>query len=118
MKICLRRAMVLTLIYTLFCCSANAVEYESFGKRDPFVPLAGINLEYKAVGSTGEIKTIDDVVLQGIVVGADGANSAVLNDQVMIAGDVLDSMRVESISDTLVKVTIGDQTYDIRLYEE
>ncbi|MFH1665752.1 MAG: hypothetical protein ABIA77_06380, partial [Candidatus Omnitrophota bacterium] len=70
----------LALLVCLVCVSTvcRALEYNSFGRRDPFVPLVGVPKEGPA-GGVGSILAVGDVVLQGVVQGADGEKCAVIN---------------------------------------
>jgi len=94
----------------------SAAEYDSRDRRDPFVPLAGVFIEADASG--GAILSINDVLLQGIVIGADGMNSAIINDQVMREGDTKDSMEIKSIGEGEIEIIINDQSHKVKLYDE
>lgn len=98
------------------CFAQNAAEYKSFGRRDPFVPLVGTSRE-GAAGDTWGILTIDDVVLQGIVVSPDGARSVVINGEIMKEGDKKERLFVESITENTVTIVIEEQKHELKLYE-
>ncbi|RKY42968.1 MAG: hypothetical protein DRP85_01180 [Candidatus Makaraimicrobium thalassicum] len=99
------------------CSSGVASEYNAFGRRDPFVPLVGVPREGTKGGILG-ILTIDDVVLQGIVVGPDGARNAIINGEVLKEKDRVERLFVESIGDNTVTVKIDDDRFELKLYEE
>ncbi len=107
------------ILYAVSVCSfAYTSEYESYGNRDPFVPLVGVDpLESAAMGE-GVILSVNDVFLQGVVIGVDGRNSAIINGEVMMVGSVKDNMTVESIENNSVKVKIADRVHEIMLYTE
>ncbi len=94
----------------------SAAEYDPQSRRDPFVPLAGVFIDADASG--GAILSINDVLLQGIVTGADGINSAIINNQVMREGDTKDSMEIKSIGEGEIEIIINDQSHKVKLYDE
>lgn len=90
--------------------------YSSFGKRDPFVPLVGGGTA-RAKEGLEDILTVEDVSLQGILVGEAGVKSVIINGEVIGQGEQRGIFSIENISDNTVKVKIGEDVYDINLYE-
>ena len=108
-----------TLIIAMLHAAAYAVAphvYETKGKRDPFVPLLGVNVS--AASSLDDIVSIDDVVLQGIVTGSGGEKIAILNGEMIGDGKTKGRVTVKSISENKVIVKIDDEERTIAIYEE
>ncbi len=63
------------------------------------------------------ILTIDDVLLQGILVGDDGVRSVILNGEVLKEGDRVARVFVGSIGDNVVTIRIDDVEHEVKLYE-
>jgi len=95
-----------------------AGEYDSSGRRDPFVPLIGVSKKVGIRNSGETIISIDDVVLQGIVVNPDGTRSAVINGEVISEGDTLEQVLITSIGTNSVIVELNAQKHELKLYEE
>lgn len=94
---------------------AGAVfEYESNGKRDPFVPLVG---QEKAKKSSGleDITSIEDVRLEGIAMGASGKNAAILNGRMVKDNDVFGVLHIKNISQSTVQLSIEGKDYTLKL---
>jgi hypothetical protein len=107
--------MAFSLMFmVIFCGRGGALEYNARGRRDPFVPLAGVTRK----GTTGGIYSVDDVMLQGIVIGPDGAYNAIINGKVVKAGDTVGRLFVESIENNVVVIKIGELTHKVKLYDK
>ena len=101
----------------MFCCrGANAFEYDSYGKRDPFVPLVGAAARARNSG-VGGVLSVDDVVLQGIVVDANGKRNVIINGEILGEGDTKESITVKSIGKNDVVIRIDDEEHTLKLYE-
>ena len=90
--------------------------YDSEGKRDPFVPLVGV-VGASSASDIGGITSLDGVSLQGIIVDPAGNRSVILNGEIMKEGDGFGDLTIVTIGNNEVKVKIGQQTHDLRLYE-
>ena len=90
--------------------------YDSEGKRDPFVPLVGV-VGASSASDIGGITSLDGVSLQGIIVDPAGNRSVILNGEIMKEGDIFGDLTIVTISNNEVKVKIGQQIHDLRLYE-
>lgn len=94
---------------------AGAVfEYESNGKRDPFVPLIG---QEKAKKSSGleDITSIEDIKLEGIAMGASGKKAAILNGRMVKDNDVFGALHIKNISQSTVQLSIEGKDYTLKL---
>ncbi len=108
----------LILLFMVFCSERGiASEYNSRGRRDPFVSLAGVAKDGTSEGIIG-IYSVDDVVLQGIVIGPDGTYNAIINGEVIKAGDRIGRLSVEFVGNNVVEVKIGEMTHKLKLYDE
>jgi len=112
------RGMIFALVFAMsFCGTGRVLEYNSRGRRDPFVPLVGVGREGGAIGLAG-VYSVDDVVLQGIVTGPDGAYNAIMNDEVVKAGKTVGRLSVEAINHNSVTIKIGELTHKLKLYDK
>jgi hypothetical protein len=96
----------------------NTYQYESLGRRDPFVPLVGVTSRRESVRGLEGILSIEDVSLQGILVGPDGSRSVIINGEVVEEGKKIGTLMVESIKDNEVTVRIDEDTHTLKLYEQ
>lgn len=112
------RNMILISIFMIFffCSIGFAAGYESFGRRDPFVPLIGVpGAEHKGIW---DVLTIEDVMIQGITVDPDGARKVFINGESMKEGDKKGLLLVESIGNNVVKIKLDEEYHELKLYEE
>jgi len=97
--------------------SGTAVEtYDSMARRDPFVPLIGVSSDGVKQGLES-ILSVEDVSLQGILIGAGGKKSVIINGEVVDQGYKAGIFSVEHISDNDVTIKIGDDIYEVKLYD-
>jgi len=101
---------------SLFLSSADAFQYESKGKRDPFVPLVGA--EKPAAARLVDITSIEDLRLDGIALGAKGEAAAIINGELIKSGDKVGDITVRSITKTTVTLIIGGKAHELKLPEE
>jgi hypothetical protein len=104
------------LLTCVFSGSSYAFDYEAHGRRDPFVPLVGITETSSVSGAKG-ILTIEDVSLQGIVMGPKGGRAVVINGELMYEGQRVERLLIESIGDNIVMIKIDEERYYLKLYE-
>lgn len=105
--------VILTFIMMNMSC-ADAYVYSSNDKRDPFVPLVGAS----AISTgyvPGDISSINDIKLQGIIIDPDGTRSAVINGEILKEGQTFGSAKVEKIDSDAISVSIGGKTYKLDL---
>ncbi|MFH1305876.1 MAG: hypothetical protein ABIH74_05710 [Candidatus Omnitrophota bacterium] len=115
------RALALALAFAalLFSGSADGSDegkYDSRSRRDPFVPLAGV-AETGTKGNIQEVRTIDDVILQGVVGGSKGARSVIMNGEILKEGDTAGRVSVLSVGRDSVRIKIDEEEHEVRLYE-
>lgn len=96
----------------------TAFEYQADGRRDPFVPLVGVVVTSGGARGVGDILSIEDVSLQGILVGPDGTKMVIINGEMIKEGDKIGALVVESIGNNVVKLRIEDEVHEIHLYEQ
>ncbi|MFH1394943.1 MAG: hypothetical protein ABIH09_02165 [Candidatus Omnitrophota bacterium] len=95
-----------------------ANEYSSSDRRDPFVSLVGVQKETVQAGSAWNVFSIEDVVLQGIVMTPDGTRSAIINGEVINEGDGIDQLLVESVGKNAVVISINGEKHELSLFDE
>lgn len=105
-----------TFCLVVYCAVAIAFQYESRGKRDPFVPLVGI--ERPAVVRLADIMSVEDVKLEGIAIGAKGMKTAIINGELVKEGYKAGDVEVKSIKNRTVTIAITGKDYNISLAEE
>ncbi len=116
----IKRSVILCLVAVLcavgICVDCAAYQYEAYGRRDPFVPLIGVADASSASGARG-ILTIEDVSLQGLVMGPNGGRAVVINGELMQEGQQVERLLVESIGDNIVMIKIDEERFYLKLYE-
>ncbi|MFH1837468.1 MAG: hypothetical protein ABH862_05095 [Candidatus Omnitrophota bacterium] len=112
---CLITAIAVSFVMLIRCVPVFAGTYDPEKKRDPFVPLLGAGKEASSLGDG--VLSINDIALQGIVMGADGTYSAIINGEVMKAGDKTEQIEIRSITGNTVVIKIGEESYEVQLYE-
>jgi len=107
---------MLILLVSSFCRYGDCAAYNSYGKRDPFVPLVGAAAQSNVTGLSA-ISSIDDISLQGVVVDADGRKAVIINGEIMREGVQIGNLTVESIGENDVVVRLNDVKYTLKLYK-
>lgn len=113
------RAILIVLILLASGAATGRCEnyqYESRGKRDPFVPLVGS--ERPAIGRLEDVSSYTDVRLEGIASGTGGKIVAILNGQVVKEGDKYGEVQIQKITGTSVTILFNNRPYEINLSEE
>lgn len=89
--------------------------YDDHGRRDPLWPL---------VTSSGAVMNyetevfVSDLVLEGIIVEADGNNLAIVNGTVVKRNDAVGQYTVSEISANAVVLMKGQEKFTLRLKKE
>lgn len=99
-----------------FLYNAEAFQYESKGKRDPFVPLVGA--EKPAAARLADVTSVEDMRLEGVVLGAKGGAAAIINGELIKSGDKVGDIIVKSITKTTVTLSVGGKVHELKLPEE
>ncbi len=111
-------AVFVALVPVGHCEAGLEPEYDSGGRRDPFVPLIGVSPKDTARRGVWSVLSVDDVLLQGIVINPDGTRSAVINGEVIKKGEIIDQVLIKSVGENNVIIEINGRTHDLKLYEE
>lgn len=110
--------MYITVVAAVCGCWAGAgFGYESGGKRDPFIPLIGRERASRP-SSLEEVTLIEDVLLEGIAIGPQGKNIAILNGKMVKEKDEFGLIRIKRISMKTVELSIGGKDYTLSLQDE
>jgi len=107
------------IISVVLCLSVHAEDvhtYQSHGKRDPLVPLVGVNIS--AISSLEDVVSIEDVVLQGVATSAGGEKIVILNGEMVKEGKSGGHVTVKDISSDKVVIMIDDEEYVLTMREE
>ena len=89
--------------------------YEDHGNRDPFWPLVSDN------GSIISYETdfaISDLVLEGIMAGAEGSHVAMINGRIVTKGDQLGNFFIEDVQPESVIVIKDNLKFELKLEKE
>lgn len=113
--------MPVSLLIVLHCIVFDAVihaasfEYDSKGKRDPFVPLLG---QKKKAVTLEDVVSISDLTLEGIAAGQSGRRVVIVNGEMLKEGDKRGSLEVIKISDKGATVVFDGREEALALPEE
>lgn len=116
-----KRAYILCLLFLVASLFAQVsvgenFKYESHGKRDPFVPLVGV--DRPTVSRLEDVTSIADVKLEGIASSPKGNLIAVLNGVMVKEGDKFGDIEIKKITRKTVTIVMGGKSYDKELAEE
>ena len=112
-------SLSLSLLIVSIFVSAGAGEnykYESHGKRDPFVPLVGV--DWPAVSKLEDVTSIADLNLEGIASSPKGSLVAILNGEIVKEGDRFGDIKINKITKKTVTIIMGDKSYNKEISEE
>lgn len=113
------RILLLSMALSALCGPLGAADnykYESHGRRDPFVPLVG--MDRPAVSKLEDATSIADIKVEGIVSRSGGKMAAILNGQIVKEGDRFGDIEIKKISKKAVTIVMGAKNHDIMLIEE
>jgi len=88
--------------------------YDSHGKRDPFVSLAGG--EEKGIVAT-DVTGIEDISLQGVATDSKGRFVSIINSEVFKKGDKIGDVVIKEIKKDSVVVSVQGKDHILKLYE-
>ncbi len=113
------RVLIILLVFIILSAPlviADSFKYDAKAKRDPFVPLIGV--ERPKVSGLEGVASIEDVRLEGILTGAKGKMSAVINGEIVKVNDVVGEVTVKEISTRNMVITISGKDYTVSLPDE
>lgn len=122
MSLRLLRAATITLLSLAFAVmfispgAGDDRKYESRGRRDPFVPLVG--MDRPTVSKLEDVTSIADLRLEGIASSPAGKPIAIMNSEIVKEGDKFGIIEIERITKNTVTVVIDGRKYDKDLSEE
>ena len=90
--------------------------YDAHGRRDPFIPLIG--QEKNVSARLTDVRSVYEVDLEGIAMGADGKRLAIINGEIMKVGDRVGDLEVKKIELNSVTISIDGNLHTINLTEE
>lgn len=122
MKISIKTLLVSAGIGIIIASSLRDVDsqgyqYDSRGKRDPFIPLIGQGKASARI-DLEDVASIADVKLEGIAVNAKGKMIAIVNGSLLKEGDGAGIVRVLKVSKKSATLIVGGKEYDIELSGE
>ncbi len=98
------------IIFSMSSVSAEPVQYASKGKRDPFVQLVATSKQ--AIGGLLGVESVDEIVVEGIMMDADPINSVVVaNGSVLKEGEEVGDVK-------LIKIQADGAVFSVNGMEE
>jgi len=91
-------------------------KYEAMAKRDPFVPLVGV--ERTKVSGLEDVVSVDDVKFEGITIGPGGKKTVFMNDRILKEGDRVGLVEIIKIGDESVTLVISGTEHNVELNKE
>jgi len=112
--------------------TVTGFRYNARGRRDPFIPLIGIEQFLRSIQeltdqereslpglpTLAEMKNLFPFTLIGIVHSEGGKSLAIINDKILEKGDEVDGARVLEIEQDSVKLLWKKKTISLSLKEE
>jgi hypothetical protein len=95
---------------------AEGTKYESFNRRDPFVPLVGG--ERPANSGLENISSVGDIRLEGIAIGAKDKTRAILNGEIVKENDKIGQLEIKKIRKKEVIILFAGAEHTLTLPEE
>ena len=95
----------------------EAYTYDAGGKRDPFVPLVGVDLGH-SVESLEDIISIEDVNLQGIGVDSKGRRAVIINGEMVKEGTTVGHLTVKKVFKNGAAIMIDEDEFRVEIYED
>ena len=108
--------LITAFVQFSFLYNAEAFQYESKGKRDPFVPLVGA--EKPTAARLADVTSIEDMKLEGIATGAKGEAVAIINGELVKTGEKVGDITITSVTKSSVTLNIGGKVHELKLQEE
>ena len=107
------------LVYNISSAAAQAEKeqepaYDSLGLRDPMIPLvttSGLIRKF-------DVSTRSDLYLEGIIYDNSGNSLAIIDGEIVKAGDIVRGVRILEIQDNGVIIQKDGQLREIKLEEE
>ena len=110
---------VLVLIFVLYASAVVAEDaafvYDDHGNRDPFWPLVSDN---GSIVSYETDFTITDLVLEGIMAGAEGQHVAIINGRIVTTGDQLGNFTILDVQPEAVIIKKDNLKFELKLEKE
>ena len=109
--------IVLMITFTVSMAAVcESYRYEPHGRRDPFVPLIG---QDKVVAATlADVTSVEDIKVEGIVIGSDGKWTAIVNGEIVKEGYKRGEIVIKKIDRKSVTLSINNKEFKVSLPEE
>jgi hypothetical protein len=117
-----RFPLIIVVVMVVYQCSAyasvlterNQIKYDDRGRRDPFLPLIGNDV---AVTQVAYLKSVDDLMIEGILMDPKKGSVVVVNGQVLKEGNYIGGFRIDTINSNKVIFSREDKTYTVNYGE-
>ncbi len=109
--------LAIALWFSVPAITENVYQYESMGRRDPFIPLVGVTLSSKGDGLAG-ILGVGDISVEGVMVDrTTGEKNVIINGEILKKGDKIGRLAILEIGYNSVRISIESDEYELELYE-
>ena len=89
--------------------------YNDHAKRDPLWPLVSVSgnlLNYS------KEEAVNDMQLQGILVGPDGKNLAIIDGEVVKIGATIGAYKIKNVGKDFVELQKGEEVFVLKINKE
>lgn len=118
-RIVVRSAIGMTALVVLFHAHGARAEYQSKGKRDPFVPL--LTHDGRRIQPPGLDEEIGlaaaKLNLQGIVLGKGKDSFAIINDRILKEQEEIEGIKVLKIEANRVSILVDGQEHNLTVHQ-
>ena len=89
--------------------------YDSYGNRDPFMPL--LTKDGRPITTYSKIGSINDIVIEGILYDPQGESVVVINDLILKQGSTISGVTVKSIEKNSVVLSFKGEDHTFKVKE-
>ena len=107
--------VILTLTNQYSYAAGERFVYSTKNKRDPFIPLVGKGMRLLV---PQEAKSIENIVLEGIVFDPEQGSLAIINGEIFKEGDSMGGFILSEVTEKSVILTKDEKDYTVVLVEE
>lgn len=117
----MRKCLTLIVVVVSFffsCWHARAdapFTYRNRGKKDPFIPL--VSADGKLMVTYSGVKSVNDIVLEGIIYDPDRGSIVILNGSILKEDDQMGSIKVKRIEESRVILIFENEEHILKLKE-
>jgi type II secretory pathway component PulC len=116
LKIILICGLIMLILMGWYSYAAEKTfQYDSKGRRDPFIPLVGKGV--KLLIPQG-VKSIEGIILEGIIFDSQGDSLAIINGEIIKENEVISGFILKKIEKNSIILTRNGKNYTVNLIVE